>query len=195
MPGRSARAFVMLAGMDMHKVQHSIAQALLLEPLNEALGLAHRFQEAKGFRGYLQERKVLLIPIVVLMVMTSLSCAAASVLYLGGTRSILVLMAILLVPFVLAGSLFVQAYVFFAWLENRAIAKALRRSLPRGPVARWLKQRLGVDMGTFPPVPWVLAAAFLVAPLAALLDVAPAWALVLIAFMVLAPVAFARLDR
>jgi len=172
-----------------------MAQALLLDPLNEGLSLLRRFQEAQGFHGYVMERMAILAPIGLLMVFTSLACAAATVLYLGGTRSALVLLAILLVPFILAGSLFVQAYVFFSWLEGRALAKALHRK-PRalGPIAARL-HKAGIDMGSMPPVPWVLAAIFLYLPLGMLVLVVPKLAFAIIALQVLAPFAFARLDR
>ena len=168
----------------MDKAQ--IAQFLLLDPLNEAMGLVRRYKEAKGFRGYVQERMKFLVPIGGLMFVISVGCAAATVLYLGGTRPILVLFAILLVPFVLLGSLFVQAYTFGAWLENRALAKALhRKPLVKG----------GIDLGTLPPVPWLLAALFLGLPLLMLFAVVPGLGIALILLLVAAPVAFARLDR
>lgn len=174
---------------------HPIAQSLLLDPLNEGLNLLRRFQEAHGLRSYVMERQLLLLPIGLLMALTSIACAAATVLYLGGTRSALVLLAILLVPFILAGSLFIQAYVFFSWLEGRALAKALHRSpRPAGPIATRLR-KAGIDMGSMPPVPWALAAVFLYLPLAMLVLVVPKLAFAVIALQVLAPFAFARLDR
>lgn len=181
----------MLVRMD--KAQ--IAQSLLLDPLNEALDLVRRFQEGQGFRGYVMQRRGLLVPIALLMLLTSVSCAAATVMYLGGTRSLLVLLAFLLVPFVLAGSLFVQAYVFVFWLEGRALAKALHRAPPKpGPISARLR-KAGIDMGAVPPVPWVLAALFLVLPLAMLVAVAPKLAAGLIVLQIAAPVVFARFDR
>jgi len=106
-----------------------IAQTLLLDPLNEATSLYQRYQQAPALRGYIQERKRFLVPIGALMVFISLGCSAASVLYLGGTRPVLVLLAMLFAPFVLVGSLFVQVYVFGSWLEGRALDRALRKDL------------------------------------------------------------------
>lgn len=172
-----------------------IAQSLLLAPLNEGLNLVRRYQEGEGFKSYVRERTALLVPIGLLMAVTSVSCAAATVLYLGGTRSVLVLLAMLLVPFVLAGSAFVQAYVFVSWLEGRALAKALHRGPPAaGPITARLR-KAGIDLGAMPPVPWVLAAIFLVLPLIMLASVAPKLAIALIVLQVAAPVVFARLDR
>ena len=181
----------MLGAMD----KAHIAQSLLLDPVNEALTLYRRYQEGQGFKSYVTERRALLVPIGLLVLVTSLACAAATVLYLGGTRSFMVLLAILLVPFVLLGSAFVQAYVYVSWLESRALAKALhRRPKPTGPITAKLLEA-GIDLGSRPPVPWVLAALFLVLPLAMLWLVVPQLAFLLIALHVIAPFAFARLDR
>jgi hypothetical protein len=175
--------------------QEKIAQYVLLGVLQEALNLLHRFQEGEGFRAYVLRRMRLVVPIGLLMLLASLACAAATVLFIGGTRPLLVLLAILLVPFVLVGSLFVHAYVFFSWLESRALAQALHRKPARGSVAAWLRQKLRVDMGSLPPVPWVLAAIFLFFPLAMLVMVAPRLGLGLILLQVLAPILYARFDR
>ena len=161
-----------------------IAQTLLLDPLNDATSLYRRYQQAPGLRSYIQERMRLLVPIGALMVFVSLGCSAASVLYLGGTRPILVLLAMLFAPFVLLGSLFVQVYVFGSWLEGRALDRALHRRPP-------VKQ---LDLGRMPSVPWVLAAFFLFAPLAMLISVVPALGILLIVLLIGTPVAFARLD-
>jgi len=170
-------------------------KSLLLDPLDDGLNLVRRFREGQGFRSYVMQRRGLLAPFGLLMALTSIGCAAATVLYLGGTRPALVLLAILLVPFVLVGSFFVQAYVFASWLEGRALAKALHRTPPRaGPITARLR-KAGIDLGAMPPVPWVLAAVFLVLPLAMLFSVVPKLAVALIALQILAPFAFARLDR
>jgi len=179
----------------MNKLQHPIAQSLLLDPLNGALGLAQRVQDAPGLRAYVLARIGLIVPVGLLMLVTGIACAAGTVLFLGGTRPLFVLLAMLLLPFVLVGSLFVQAYTFFSWLEGRALAKALhRRPAAPGPLAARLR-KLGIDMGRMPPVPWALAAIFLLLPLAMLMVVVPWLAFTLIALQVFAPIAFARLDR
>jgi hypothetical protein len=176
----------------MDKAQ--IAQSLLLDPVNEAMNLVRRVQEGQGFRSYLMERMALLVPVGLLMLVTSIACAAATVLYLGGTRSFFVLLAILLVPLVLIGSAFVQGYVFFSWLEGRALAKALhRKPKAAGPITARL-HKAGIDLGAAPPVPWGLALLFLVLPLAMLWLVVPTLAFILIALHVIAPFAIARFD-
>jgi hypothetical protein len=176
----------------MDKAQ--IAQSLLLEPVNEGMTLMRRYQEVAGFRGYVRDRMALVAPIGVLVGVTSMACAAATVLYLGGTRSFLVLFAILLVPIVLAGSAFVQAYVYASWLEGRALAKALhRRPKVTGPITAQLHKH-GIDLGSAPRVPWALAVLFLVLPFIMLWQVVPNLAFILTALHILAPFAFARLE-
>src|SRR5262245_62217934 len=132
-----------------------IAQSLFLDPVNEAVSIARRYQEGRGLRAYVRDRMALIAPMVVLMAVTSLACAAATVLYLGGTRSFFVLLAIFLVPIVLAGSAFVQAYIYASWLEGRALQKALhRRPVITGPISARL-QKAGIDLGRGPAVRWV----------------------------------------
>jgi len=177
--------------------QHWIVRFLPLNTLKEAQNLVHRFQEGEGFQLYVLERKRLVIPAVLVIVLISIACAAGTVVFLAGAYSLLALPALLLAPVILIGSLFVQMYVFFYWLENRALARALgHRAKPaQGMLAAWLSRKLGVDMGTFPPVPWILATAVLFAPLAMLAYFALNVALVLIFVAILVPILFARFDR
>jgi hypothetical protein len=136
------------------------------------------------------------IPAVVLIVLISIACAAGSWCFLR-TISLLVLPALLLAPVILVASLFVQTYVFFYWLENRALAQALghRPKAAQGVLAAWLLRKWGVDMGTAPPVPWILAAVVLFAPLVMLAYVELTAVLVLIVVAGLMPILFARFDR
>ena len=59
----------------------------------------------------------------------------------------------------------------------------------------WIEKQVQADLGEMPPVPWALAAIFLVLPLAALVLAAPKLAFAVIVLQILAPIAFARLDR
>ena len=188
----------MLAAMDKAQLAQSaqsIAQSLLLDPLNEGMSLLRRFQEARGFREYLQERTKLLAPIAVLVALTSLACAAATAMYIGGMQPILVLLSLLLAPVILAGSGFVQAYVYLSWLENRALAKALRRPLQPSGLIRAQLRKAGIDLGTLPRVPWVLAIVFLILPLSMLVVIVPGVGFTLVALHILVPFVFVRLDR
>jgi hypothetical protein len=143
----------------------------------DARNLVARFRNAEGFRGFLLARRTLIVPAGAVFVLIAMACAAAVVIFLADRHPLLALPGLVLAPFVLIGSLFVQSYVFLSWLESRAIAQVLRR-----PVR---------DV----PVPWVLAAIFLVLPLALLASVAPKAALVAVLAGAAVPFAFARLDR
>jgi len=118
------------------------------------------------------------------------------VVFLADRHSLLALLGILLLPVVLAGSFLVLAYVFFSWIEGRALARELghRHGPPPGPSALWLSKKFGLDIGPFPPVPWLLAALVLFVPLALL---AAAWwsaALTVILVGILMPVLYAKFD-
>jgi hypothetical protein len=165
--------------------------------LDDALNLAHRLKEGAVFRNYLAKRLGLVAPLALVVLATSIACTAATVLYIADTRSFLLLLAIFLIPVVLVATLFVQAYVLLSWLEGRALAKAYphHKRRPAGPIAAFIKRRLGADMGEVPPVPWLLAAVALGVPLALFFLLAPSYALATIALLIAAPVVYARLDR
>ena len=166
-------------------VQAKIAQYLPLEKtLRDAWKLAQRFQQAEGFRAYLRRRLPLVVPTAALFLLISIACAAATVIFLADRHALLALPAMILAPFVLVGSLFVQAYVFFAWLEGRALTQALGR-----------RKNAKLDFGQLPRVPWALAGLFLVLPLMVLAAVSKATAVVLILLAIGITVLFARFDR
>jgi hypothetical protein len=167
------------------------------DPMKDALNLVQRYQQGELFRRYVTQRMWLVAPAVLLIVATSLVLAFGIVMYVGGTRPLTVLLSLLLAPFVLAGSLFVQGYVFLSWLEGRSLAKSLGHSVGknRGKLAAWIEKQIEADLGAMPPVPWLLAAIFLLLPLVALVLAAPKLAIALIVLQVLGPIAFARLDR
>ena len=177
--------------------QHWIVRFLPLQTLSDAQSLAIRYKEVEGFQLYVLERKRLVIPAVALIVFISIACATGVVVFLADAYSLLVLPALLLAPVILVGSLFVQLYVFFYWLENRALAQALghRSKAAQGVLAAWLLKKFGVDMGAPPPVPWILAAVMLIAPLVMLAYFALTAVLGMIVAAVLMPILFARFDR
>lgn len=178
-------------------VQDWIVRLLPLQTLSDAQDLAIRYKKVEGLQVYVRERKRLVIPAVVLIILISIACAAGIVVFLAETYPLLVLPALLLAPVILVASLFVQLYVFFYWLENRALAHALghRPKAKQGAVAAWLLKKWGVDMGAPPPVPWILAAIVLIAPLLMLANFALTAVLVMIVIAALMPVFFAWMDR
>jgi len=167
-----------------------------LATLQEAANLYNRYQASAGFRVYIRDRANLVMPMAALIVLGAIACTAGTVVGLAGARAFLMLFVLLLAPFVLIGNLFVQLYLFFGWLENRALAKGLKHALEReGPVKRWLRKNLRAEMGKFPPVPWLFAAAFLLLPLLMTAAVVPKVAAALVAVYAAAIVLFARFDR
>lgn len=167
-----------------------------LATLQEAANLYNRYQAGAGFRVYVRDRRNMVLPVTALILLTAIACTAGTVVSLAGARAFLMLFALLLAPFILIGSLFVQSLLFFGWLENRALAKGLKHALePEGPVKRWLRKQLQAEIGKFPPVPWLFAAVFLLLPLAMTARVAPGIAAALALLHVAALLLFARLDR
>jgi hypothetical protein len=168
----------------------------LIEALKRAQGLLQRFQHGEGFQRYVRSRLPLIGPLVGLMVLTSVAFAAATVVFLAGTRFWLGLPALILSPFILIGSFGVQAFVFFSWIEGRALSLALgRRAVAPGPIGVWLSKNLRADMGAVPPLPWIPAAIFVLLPLVVLAMVSAKAAAVLIVLHVAAPILYARFDR
>lgn len=150
--------------------------------LNEAAGLFNRFKDGETFRHHVEQRLRLIMPVCCLMLLVSVCAGAGVLLALGQVHRGLALAGVLLMPVVLIGSLFVQAYLFFAWLENRALAH-------RSP------GQAQAGLGKLPPVPWLLASALILIPLALLATVAWHGALVVAGLAAFAPFAYAMLDR
>jgi len=152
-----------------------------MDILHEAPNLLQRYRHGDVFRQYVQRRRPLVGAALVVFLAVGMATTAALVVFFGGTHSLVVLACLLLAPFLLAGSLFVQVFIFFSWLEQRALDQVSRR----GP--RTFKEQL-------PQIPWALAAGFLVAPFLVLALVSIKVAATLLVIVVLTPVAFARLD-
>ena len=169
----------------------------LLGSLNNAIALVQRYREVDGFRDHVRQRLHLVLPALVLILVTGVACAMAVIMLTLGPRPLLALLGLLLAPVALAGSLVVQLYVFFAWVEERALARSLghRTGPAPGRFAAWTESKLGAKLGRMPAVPWVLAAIFVFLPLALLTQLAPRSAALLIVVLVLAPILYARFDR
>jgi hypothetical protein len=166
--------------------QAALAQYLPLEKTyRDAVKLFSRFHQAQGFRQYLQRRAAFVVPMVALFVLVSVACTAATVIFLADRHALLALPGMMLAPFVLIGSFFVEAFVFFSWLEGRALAQALGR-----------RSKRDFDFGQMPQnVPWVLTALFLVLPLFVLGSVSFTAFLVLILLAAGVVAAIAKFDR
>jgi hypothetical protein len=88
--------------------------------LKEAGDLYGRYKQSEVLRRHVDKRLAIVIAVAAVLLLASASIAVGTVLYLGGKSSALVLTGLVAAPFILLGSLAVQLYVFFSWLEARA---------------------------------------------------------------------------
>ncbi len=178
-------------------LQHRILRIALLDPIGDALALLRRLQSNEMFQRYLRERSLYALPLVAGVAALGLALAWGAMAFIGHAGTFLaVLTAIVFALIVLFGSVLVQAYVVLTWLEGRSLAQlqGRRHARDRGPAAQWIAQRLGIDMGPPPRVPWIPALVLFVLPAAMLMNVAPAIAAGLAVFQVVAAIIFARRD-
>ena len=143
--------------------------------LAEAQGLVRRYNEAATFRGHVRERLPLVIAMVALCLIVSVVMTTGAALLLGAKYALLMLLALILAPFVLLGSLAVELFVVFSWIEARSLGAHSR-------------------FGPMPPVPWPWVAGLVGVPFLLLFL---AWwhaALALVLIALLATVAYAFLD-
>ena len=178
-------------------LQNPIVRLLLTNTLEDARSLLQRFQDVEPFNNYVHERMPVILTAMLIMFFISLGCVMGIVTLLPDMHWIFVLPLLVVLPVVLAGSLFVQLYVFFSWLEGRSMERALapRHKSPRGPLGVWMQTKLNLDAGPIPSVPWIPAAIFLIVPL---LMLASSWRNAAVAFIMLGllmPIAYAFLDR
>src|SRR5690348_14156966 len=122
-----------------------------MDILVEAPNLLRRYQQGDAFRRYVDDRAPLVIMVAVVFLMFSLATTTGVVVSVGGTRSFLVLLMLVLAPFLLAATFLTLIFVFFLWLENRSLELTLARvkkpARPRG---------LRAALGAVPPIPWLL---------------------------------------
>jgi hypothetical protein len=146
--------------------------------LDDARNLIDRVLHGEAFGRYLAGRKERIALLVALCVTLSIGCASGVILFVLGMRPILVLLAVLAVPFVLLGSLAMLLYALFSWLENVALVAALHHGKP-----------------TVPQLPWPLVAAFVGVPFLLLLVRAPVIAIVLGAMAAGGPFLYLHFER
>src|SRR2546421_7852018 len=125
-----------------------------MDIVSEAVNLVQRYQKGDAFRHHVEARSLQIAAVVVVFLGFSiaLSLGAVGLIAKGGIRGFL---GVLLMPIVLIGSLVVQIYVFFAWLELRALQPMLHANLP-------------AKLGNVPPLPWTALAVFILLPFVSL---------------------------
>ena len=162
-----------------------------MDIFTEARNLAQRYEKGDAFRLYVHARLALVAPVLAL-------CAAISIaLGLGlfavmGTRSLGIFLAMVLVPFVLLGSFALQVYVFFSWLELRALEPMLAHR--DAPVRKNWIAKLRTRLGKPPPIPWIALAVLVFLPFLLLALASLKAASLVLAAAVLTPVVYALLD-
>lgn len=161
-----------------------------MDILVEAPGLLRRYRESDAFRRYVDDRAPLVISVSVVFLMFSLATTAGTVVSIGGTRSLLVLLMLVLAPFLLAGTFLTLMFVFFSWLENRSLTLSLARV--KKPARR---ADVRAVLAALPRVPWLPAALFVGVPLALLASLSPGAAAVMVLLGIAAPATYAFLDR
>ncbi|MGQ0544841.1 MAG: hypothetical protein ACT4P3_05830 [Betaproteobacteria bacterium] len=163
--------------------------------VEDALALAARFRDAEGLSRHAVQRKPLLQGASAALGLLGLGCGAGVFLFFAGLSNWTALPGVLLAPLAAACSLAVIFYVFFSWIEARALAQALgHRTSQASFVETWLRKRLRADLMARPQVPWLAAALFVGLPFALLALAAPIAAVVLLLVGIATPVVYARLD-
>ena len=152
-----------------------------MDILDETPNLLQRYKHGDAFRRYVHRHLPLVAAALLVFLIVSTASTAALVVFFGGTSEFMVLTCLVLAPFVLIGSLFVQLFVFFSWIERRAIDRVAGR-------------RPCTIQEHLPSIPWILAAVFLVGPFFILALVSIKIAVTLLVVFVLTPIAYSLLD-
>lgn len=162
-----------------------------VDTINAGIGLCQRYQKGAAFRLYVKNHGMEIVVSMLLLAVIACASTAAAIVFVGGMRSWLVLLALVAAPIVLIGNLALLTYLFFSWIEGRAVATPR----PQGRVGEWVQAKLGANLGAAPPVPWLLAALFVGLPFLMLVWLSWPIALVLALLALGLPVIYARLDQ
>jgi hypothetical protein len=164
-----------------------------MDIFNEALNLVRRYEKGDAFRNHVNDRMQLVAPVIAVCVVISLALCIGIMGQMdhGGWRAFLAVVAL---PLVLIGSALLQIYVFFSWLELRALRPMLAHNAPAAGGPSWLT-KLRSRLGKAPPMPWISIAVLFVLPLLLLGTASPKIALLVVALAIAAPITYAQLDR
>lgn len=164
--------------------------------VTDASALAGRFRDVQGLQRHARQRKPLLQGASAVLVLLGLACGAGVFVFLAGLRTWLTLPAMAIAPLVALGSLFVLFYVFFSWIEGRALAQALghRTGPAPGKLRRWIEKKLRLSLGARPALPWAPFALFILLPFVLLFAAAPGAGVFVLLVALATPLVYARLD-
>lgn len=163
-----------------------------MDIFSEARNLAQRYEKGDAFRRHVEARLALVLPVLLLFVACSIALGLG-VVALMGTSALRTFLGVLLMPLILIGSLFLQIYVFFSWIELRALEPMLAHHSAGGRHT-WLT-KLRSRLGKPPAVPWVPTVLFLLVPFVLLVLASLKIASLVLAAAILLPLVYAHLDR
>ena len=164
-----------------------------MDIFNEALNLVRRYEKGDAFRNHVHDRMSLVAPVLAANAVVSLALCIGVIAQMdhGGLRAFI---AVIALPIVLIGSALLQVYIFFSWLELRALRPMLSHDAPSAGGPPWLA-RFRSRLGKPPPMPWVSVAVLLLLPLILLAMASPKIALLAVLLAIATPIAYAHLDR
>jgi len=166
-----------------------------MDIFTEAPNLLHRYREAAAFRRYVEERSPLVLLAVLVFLVFSIVTTATTIVFFGTKHVLLMFVTMLMAPFILGASLVVFLFVFFSWLEARAMARLAGRPAPVHGKATLSLPGLRLALEQFPPVPWLFAGIFVGVPLLIAALVSAKTAALLLAAALATPILYALFDR
>ena len=166
-----------------------------MDIFTEAPNLLHRYREAAAFRRYVEERSPLVLLAVLVFLVFSIVTTATTIVFFGTKHVLLMFVSMLMAPFILGASLVVFLFVFFSWLEARAMARLAGRPAPVHGKATLSLPGLRLALEQFPPVPWLFAGIFVGVPLLIAALVSAKTAALLLAAALATPILYALFDR
>ena len=162
-----------------------------MDIFTEARNLAQRYEKGDAFRLHVRARAALVVPVMLLLFAFSIALGLG-LFGVMGTSGLGVFLAMVLVPFVLLGSFALQAFVFFSWLELRALEPMLAHHA--APARTTWPAKLRSRLGKPPPIPWIALAVLVFLPFLLLALASLKAASLVLAAAVLTPVVYALLD-
>ena len=166
-----------------------------MDIFTEAPSLLRRYREGAAFRRYVDDRSLLVLPAVLVFVAFSIITTATTIVFFGTKAVLLMFVAMLMAPFIFGASLVVFLFVFFSWLEARAMGRLAGQPAPAHGRAAISFLGLRSALEQFPPIPWLFGAIFIGVPLVIASLVSANIAAALIAAVLGTPILYALFDR
>jgi hypothetical protein len=166
-----------------------------MDIFTEAPNLLRRYREGAAFRRYVEDRSPLVLTAVLVFFAFSVITTATTIVFFGTKHVLLMFVAMLMAPFILGASFVVFLFMFFSWLEARAMARLAGRPAPLHGKETLSLPALRSTLEELPPVPWLFGVIFVGVPLVIAGLVSPTIAAVLLTAVLATPILYALLDR